>query len=81
MSPLPPNRITQPPSDDRLIQSLALKIGGNDEAKFSMLCDLYSRAWTRLKKSSRLKNTPIPLRIISSEFSIAEIIDRYVSEQ
>ncbi|KAA1065303.1 hypothetical protein PGT21_034391 [Puccinia graminis f. sp. tritici] len=77
MSPLPPNGITEPPSDDQLIQSLALKISGNDEAKFSRLYDLYSRDWTRLKRSSRLKNTPIPLRIISSEFSIAEIIDSF----
>jgi hypothetical protein len=33
-----------------------------------------------LKESGRLKESPVPVRVPSPNFTIAEIIDRYVSK-
>ncbi|OAV98088.1 hypothetical protein PTTG_11807 [Puccinia triticina 1-1 BBBD Race 1] len=77
MGALPPSRIAKPPSNDRLIQLLASKISSQNGGEFALLYDRYSRAWTHLRRSGRLVRTPIPLRVISSGFSIAEIIDSF----
>ncbi|PLW17535.1 hypothetical protein PCANC_08002 [Puccinia coronata f. sp. avenae] len=66
------------PTDEELLQSLASEMTRADSAEeCSMLFDLYSRAWACLKESGRLKESPVPVRVPSPNFTIAEIIDSF----
>ncbi|KAH9462316.1 hypothetical protein Pst134EB_006221 [Puccinia striiformis f. sp. tritici] len=78
MSPLPSSRTAVLPTDDQLLRLLASKMTHLENTKeFARLLDLYTSAWSRLKGSDRLKETPVPVRVLSAEFTLAEIIDSF----
>ncbi|KAI9629421.1 hypothetical protein KEM48_012888 [Puccinia striiformis f. sp. tritici PST-130] len=73
MSPLPSSRTAVLPTDDQLLRLLASKMTHLENTKeFARLLDLYTSAWSRLKGSDRLKETPVPVRVLSAEFTLAE---------
>jgi len=73
-----PSETVQSPTDEDLLHSLASQMAREDNtANVSVLLDMFLRAWSRLKESGRLKESPIPVRVISSDFSIADIIDSF----